>query len=806
MDLNRIESVTILKDASAKAIYGSKAANGVIVIETTKVKPGELRINYTGTVNVEAPDLSSYNLTNAREKLDLENQLGAYAPTSNVPYYGLAKDSLYFANYNGVQRGVNTDWLAQPLRNGIGYKHSLDMQVGTDALLAGLTLFTGNTQGAMKGSERGTYGGAFTLVNRYKKLLFRNILEYSVTNATNSPYGDFSQYVALNPYWTPTNPDGSLKQFLGLGPVYTQQVYNPLYDAAYVSNTNKYSTLTNNTNLEYTFNPMFKLVGRFSFTNGTNGSDVFYSSKHSKFLNYTADNFYTKGSYDKTVGTSSAYSSDLYLNYNKTFGRNMIFVNAGASIHEDNSTNYLFSAVGFPNDRMNDIMFANQYAPNGKPSGSSSLNREIGLLATGNYSYADRYFADFSIRRNASSQFGSNNRWGNFWSAGAGWNIHKEAFFHQLSGVITQLKLRGSMGYTGSQNFNSYQGMLLYNYYTNASYQGMLGTYLKGLANNNLQWQQRYDANVGVDMTIMNRVSIRFDRYRSTTNNLLTDITVPPSLGFSSYKENLGQLLNTGYEFKVSYRCLVNTANRSSLNVYVSGASNTNTIQKISNSLQTLNATQDKLSATSNKPLVMFKEGQSLDAIWAVRSLGIDPSNGKEIFIKADGSLTNTWDVNDKVVVGNSQPKLFGVFGANYEYKGFTLGVACRYTTGSQMYNQTLVDRVENASLNYNVDKRAYYDSWKKPGDIALYRNIGIYPTATYATSRFVQDLNEWDISSVNIGYDFYKFQWLKKVNVQRLRVMFNMNDLAQFSSIQIERGTSYPFAHVYSMSVFANF
>jgi hypothetical protein len=286
----------------------------------------------------------------------------------------------------------------------------------------------------------------------------------------------------------------------------------------------------------------------------------------------------------------------------------------------------------------------------------------------------------------------------------------------------------------------------------------------------------------------------------------LTDITVPPSLGFSSYKENLGQLLNTGYEFKVSYRCLVNTANRSSLNVYVSGASNTNTIQKISNSLQTLNATQDKLSATSNKPLVMFKEGQSLDAIWAVRSLGIDPSNGKEIFIKADGSLTNTWDVNDKVVVGNSQPKLFGVFGANYEYKGFTLGVACRYTTGSQMYNQTLVDRVENASLNYNVDKRAYYDSWKKPGDIALYRNIGIYPTATYATSRFVQDLNEWDISSVNIGYDFYKFQWLKKVNVQRLRVMFNMNDLAQFSSIQIERGTSYPFAHVYSMSVFANF
>jgi TonB-linked SusC/RagA family outer membrane protein len=806
LDMNRIESVTILKDAAAKAIYGSKAANGVVVIETTKVKPGELRIGYSGTLNVELPDLSSYNLTNAKEKLELEKMLGAYAPTSNVPIFGLTKDSLYYANLNEVQNGVNTDWLAQPVRTGVGYRHTVNMEVGTDALRAGLTLFTGNTQGVMKGSGRSNYGGAMTLIHRHNKILFRNVLQYSVIKATNSPYGDFSNYALLNPYWRNQNPDGSVRQTLGLGPVYSGLVYNPMYNAPYMTSTSQYSDLTNNTYLDYTFNTSLKLVGRLGFTNTVSGSDLFYSSNHTNFINYTAENFFNKGSYNKGNGKSSAVSSDLNLNYNKSFGRHTVFANAGATIREDKSESYLYSAVGFPNDRMDNVIFANQYAPFGKPTGSEAINREMGFLAAANYAYADRYFADLSVRRSASSQFGANNRWGTFWSAGAGWNLHKEAFFAGLSPVVKQLKLRSSIGYTGSQNFNSYQAMLLYNYFTNTSYQGLLGTYLNGLANENLKWQQRYDFNIGVDMNILDRVNIRFDHYRSTTDNLLTDITTPPSLGFASYKENLGQLLNTGYEFKVNYRCLINPANRSSLNVFVSGASNTNTIQKISNSLKSLTTAMDDSSRKVTKPLVRFQEGQSLDAIWAVKSNGIDPATGKEIFVKADGTLTDTWDVNDKVVSGNAQPKLFGVFGLNYEYKGFSLGVSCRYTAGGQIYNQTLVDKVENADLNYNVDKRAYYDSWKKPGDNVLYKNIGLTRAATLATSRFVQDLNELDISAVNVGYDFYKTQFLQNMKLQRLRVMLNMNNVAQFSTVRIERGTSYPFAYNYSFSVFANF
>jgi TonB-linked SusC/RagA family outer membrane protein len=806
LDMNRIESVTILKDAASKAIYGSRAANGVVVIETIKVTPGDLRVDYTGTLNIESPDLSSYNLTNSTEKLQLEQMLGAYAPTSGVPAYGLSKDSLYYANLKAIQSGVNTNWLAQPVRTGIGYRHSVNMEVGTKALTAGASLFVNDMAGAMKGSDRNSYGGSINLMYRTSKVFFRNLFQYTVTKSTESPYGDFSQYALLNPYWTPKNPDGTVSQLLGLGPVYSAPVYNPLYNVPYYTNSSQYNNVTNNTYLEYTFNPHLKLNGRLGLSKDVSGSDVFYSSKNTRFINYADSLFFQKGSYDKGNGVASTVSSDLYLNYNKSFGKHHIFANAGGLIRQDKSENYTYSAVGFPNDRMDNIMFANQYDPNKKPSGSQSINREIGFLGIGNYSYADKYFVDLTLRRNASSQFGSKNRWGTFWSVGGGWNIHKEAFFSGLSSVFKQFKLRSSIGYTGSQNFSSDQSMLLYQYFTNASYQNMVGATLNGLANSSLKWQQKYEFNVGLDMNILDKIVARVDFYRATTENLITPVSTPPSLGFPSYTDNLGQMLNTGYEFKVVYNCFVNPRNNSSLSLFVNGTSNINSIQKISNSLQSYNQLMSDSSKKTNKPLVQFQEGQPMDAIWAVKSMGIDPATGQEIYVKKNGKVTNVWDPTDEVVVGAPDPKLYGNFGANYSYKGFSTGITFRYTIGGQLYNQTLVDKVENASVNNNVDKRAFYDSWKKPGDVALYRSIGLYSTTTYATSRFVQNQNDLNISSIYLSYDFYKSAFLQKMKMKKLRVMLNMNDVTQFSSIRIERGTSYPFAHTYSFSVFANF
>lgn len=804
LDINRIESVTILKDASAKAIYGSRAANGVIVVETEKVKPGELRVNYTGSVSVENPDLRSYNLANSTEKLTLEKQLGAYNRLQ--PIVGLVYDSLYYANLKEVQNGVNTDWLAQPVRTGITNKQTFGFEAGDNRLRAGATFFLTNTQGVMQGSDRKNMGGSFALSYRYKKILFRNQLQYTNVNATNSPYGDFSQYAKLNPYWRTRNEDGTIRKFLGIGPVLSESVYNPMYNATLnTRSTSKYSDITNNTYLEWFVNTNFKLVGRIGFSNTVNNSENFLPASHTSFIGFTGDNLFLKGKYDKGDGRASMVSSDVNMNYSKVWGKHILFANLGANIREDNTESYLYSAVGFPNDKMDNIIFAKQYAVNGKPSGSESINREIGTLGALNYSFDDKYFADLSIRYSASSQFGSDKRWGGFWSAGAGWNIHNEKFL-QGNKLVNTLKLRGSLGYTGSQNFNSYQAMLLYNYFVDNSYQGMLGTFLNGLANDDLKWQQRLDYNIGLDAELFKHLSLRLDLYNAITTNLLTDITTPPSLGFDSYKANLGQILNRGLEFKLNYRMLANSANRQSLNLFISGISNKNKIQKISNSLQSLTNSQDALSRTSNRPLIRFEEGQSLDAIWAVPSKGIDPATGKEIFVKKDGTLTDIWDANDKVVVGINQARVSGNLGANFEYKGFSVGIIARYRMGGQIYNQTLVDKVENAQLNYNLDKRAYYDSWKKPGDNVLFKSIGVSNANTLATSRFVQDLSELDISALNFGYDFYRHAIVKQLKLQRLRAMINLNDVQKFSTVRIERGTSYPFARSFAFTLMANF
>ncbi|WP_303327346.1 SusC/RagA family TonB-linked outer membrane protein [Butyricimonas paravirosa] len=804
LDINRVQSVTLLKDAAAKAIYGSKAANGVMVIETVRVQSGELRVNYIGSLNLEMPDLSSYNLCNAREKLDLEWQLKAY--DGGGPIQDFDKKQLYYHNLEEVEKGVNTDWLSQPLRNGVGHKHTLNFEVGNNELRVGVDLSYNNIEGVMKGSKRNTIGGGFTVIYQYKKLLFRNQFSFSSTKSEDSPYGEFSEYAKLNPYWRIYNEDGSLRKYLGVGPVFSNPVYNPMFNATINTTFKKdYTDYTNNTYLEYNIKPGMKLVGRVGLTSRINGAEEFLPGSHLKFIDSAEDDFFKRGSYKQTNGKSFSISSDLNLNYSHNWDKHILFANLGVNIRSDESEEYIHEAVGFPNDKMDNIIFAKQYADNAKPSGSESINREVGALLAVNYSYDDRYLADFSLRVSASSQFGSDNRWGTFWSAGLGWNVHNEAFFKE-SGVVKQLRLRASMGYTGSQNFNSYQGMLLYNYFSDDSYMDFIGTYLEGLANSKLKWQQKFDVNYGIDMNLWGRLNVKFDYYRSTTDNLLTDITTPPSLGFNSYKDNMGKLLNTGYEFNLNYLLLSRPEDRMSLNVFVAGTSNKNEIKKISNSLKALTSEQDKLAATSNKPFVRFAEGQSMNAIWAVRSKGIDPSSGKEVFVRPNGTLTDTWSALDQVVCGDTEADLTGNVGFAFEYKGLSVSFTGLYRFGGYIYNQTLVDKVENAQLNYNVDKRAYYNAWLKEGDHVQFKSIGAWNKPTQATSRFVQKLNEFDFSALSIGYDFYRFGFVEKCGLERLQLQFNMNDIGKISSVQIERGTSYPFARYCSFTLNVNF
>lgn len=205
-------------------------------------------------------------------------------------------------------------------------------------------------------------------------------------------------------------------------------------------------------------------------------------------------------------------------------------------------------------------------------------------------------------------------------------------------------------------------------------------------------------------------------------------------------------------------------------------------------------------------PSVKYYEGCSMTAIWAVKSLGIDPQTGQEIFVKKDGTITYEYDTADQVVCGDTQPKVNGNVGFNGEINGIGFSATCGFRLGGQIYNSTLVDKVENAALEYNVDRRVFTDRWQKAGDMSLYKAI-TDQTTTYPTSRFVEDYNTFTLSSLSVYYDFKNCKFMKRNKfLERLKVTAYTNDLFVFSSVKTERGTDYPYARTFSLSVQATF
>ena len=810
MDMNRIASVTLLKDAAAKAIYGSKAANGVVVIETKRPEPGELRVTYTGTVTVNLPDMSSYELCNSTEKLQVELNAGLY---DYIGYNGVVywedpnQQYIYSERYNDLLketlRGVNTDWKAQPLRNAVGHKHVVYLEGGDEAFQYGIDFSFNNVVGVMKGSGRKTFSGGLTFSYRYKNLLLRDQLEVVYNRGDNSPWGDFSEYTSMNPYFRPYDENGNLIKTYTLYEGSTE--INPMWNAMIkTKDMTEYSQFTNNFYAEWRAFEGFKASARIGLTRTDNGAEIFLPATHTDFATYTTDELLNRrGSYTYTDGYSFQLSADVNASYSKYFGNHLLMANAGWTLNDQTTKSMTMKAEGFPNDRLDDIGYARSYAEDSAPTSTESTVRDIGVVAAVNYSYADRYLFDGSIRFSGSSQFGSENRWGKFWSLGLGWNLHHEKFMASAE-WLDQLKIRGSIGFTGSQNFNSYQSQDTWTYYKDNFYDGNVGAYLMGMANDRLKWQRKKDTDVGLEFTAFDsRLNIRLDYYNSITDDLLTDVTIPSSTGFTSYKENLGKVQNQGFEFYVNARVWENREKNGYVNIYVNGTHNTNKIKEISNFLASFNEEQSE--TVTNKPITRYEEGQSMTAIWAVPSRGIDPATGKDVFVKKNGRTTFEWNSDDLAVCGDTEAKLYGNFGFNFSYWGFIVNVGMMYELGGQIYNQTLVDKVENADLTMNVDRRIFSDRWVQPGDISRFKNIADN-TTTQATERFVEDNNIWTLSTVNVSYDFDRFAVIKKAGFDRLRLSFDMADVARASSVTIERGTSYPFARTFSFSLQAMF
>lgn len=800
LDMNMINSITILKDASATSIYGSRGANGVLVITTVAPKSGKIQVTVNNDFRLTTPDLSVYNFLNAAEKLDFEKRVGFYTADQANRQFDL--DQIYNTRARAVANGVNTDWMSFPVQTGVSNRTSVYLEGGDEYIRYGLQMSGDFQSGVMKGQNRNNYSGQFDLSYNVKKLQFRNSIRLFQNIANESPYGSFSDYTRMNPYWKPFDENGKPLEIVEQNDFGTFP--NPLYNATLNTiNKSQYFGMSNNLQVRWNIMPSLFVETAFSLNKQTGSSDQFFPAQHTKFNNQL--DLKRKGSYDVGNNSSLGFESLTTANYNKSFGRHLIFSTLGFNIASTSSNYYNISTVGFPFDKLDNLLFATQFAPDSRPTGDESTVRRLGLLMNVNYAYDSRYLADFSIRRDGSSQFGSDKRYGVFWSAGLGWNIHNEAFFKGNSNV-NRLKLRGSYGSSGSLNIPAYRAQTRYSFGVDNIYDGELGAAIMGLGNRELGWQDVRTLNLGVDVALMKeRLDMRFDFYRSITNNTITSVSLAPSNGFADYSENLGKIQNTGYELSARYKLIDNKKEGIVWSVNAAGVTNKNILKELSNKLKASN--EREAAKSGNKvPNIMLQEGQAINTLFVVRSLGVDPVTGREVFLKKDGTTSFTWSAADKVAVGVTTPKWNGTFGSNLNFKGLEVGVIFSYKLGAQVYNQTLVDKVQGADTEYNVDRRAYDLGWTKPGDESMFTRFGTQPVTTFLSSRFVQDENIMNLNSASVGYNFYKHAFIKRLGLRSLTVTGITNELFTMSSIQLERGTTNPFARTYSLSIRAGF
>lgn len=802
MDINRIESITLLKDASATILYGSRASNGVIVIETTAPKAGKLRVTYDFKPTIAIVDLTDYDLMNAREKLQYEKEAGLYTQEITPGYEDNDRreqgelDKAYYNRYKNIVEGVNTYWLSQPVKNAFSHAHSLFVEGGADNVRYGIDASYNQNKGVMKESGRDRFGLGFSLIYRIKdKITIKNYISYAHTHAYNSPYGSFSQYAKLNPYERIYNDNGELIPKLSDGDT------NPLYDALLPNrNFTKDQEFREQLSVDWFICDGLRLKGQMAIVKGETSGEIYKSPFSAEFLKTTYNSesrvqeylpIAERGYLSMTDGASFSYDGNVTLNYNTLVNeKHIIYAGAGLEVTQNDNNSHGFIMTGFPDDRYSDPAFAIQYKKETKPSSSESKSRAIGFFANGNYSYDDRYFADVSVRIDGSSKFGADKKYAPFWSAGAGWNVHNEKFFKHTK--ISMLKLRYSYGVTGNQEFSAYQAKTMFQFNTDRLYNSGISAALMGYGNPDLEWQNQYQSNYGFDFGYAkDRIRLQFNYYQKKTEGMLTSVSVAPSLGLPSntFTSNLGKIQNKGVEVNLNAVLIRDQGKDFEWSVMLQAAHNKNKIMEISTALKNIN---EKNNQDKTTPAAVYEEGESMSAIKAVPSLGIDPTTGQELFMKKDGTITYTWDATDKVICGDSEPKVFGNVGTNLYWKGWNLNMVFKYDLGADYYNSTLAERVEGANLRYNADRRVLNNRWKEPGQHALYKNIKEY-TTTYISSRFVQKENTLQLTSLSLSYDLNR-EWIRKFGLNTMRLSFYMNDVFRASTVKNERGLDYPF------------
>ena len=757
LNQNDIESMQILKDASAKAIYGSRAANGVVLITTKKGKT-----NQATTFTVEAQrGLSEIvrrpDMLNSAELLELQREAVTNAG-QNPDQLGLIK---------GVTDGVDTDWIDAVLRRGVFQQYQLSAQGGTDRTNFYLSGSYRDEEGIQLNSRFRRLTGTFNF-NHKATQRFSIGTNLTITRGMNNRVksdnfldGVYSGALKSLPFDSPYNEQGKLYApgdpnypgFPNFNPVgqallprfetFALKIIGGVYGEYEILENLRFRTKFNvdyTNSLEDQFEPSTTAIGGFLSGVGGQGYGVFTNSNVSTLVNTNT------------------------LTYNRTFNaRHDLNLLLGGELLNQVFRDGSVQGRLFPSDDFTYITSA------GIVDQGSSRRINNGLISTFaevRYDYEDRYLVTFTGRYDGSSRFGQDRRFGFFPSASVAWRLSEEKFLKDKP-FLSDLKLRASYGFTGNERIGDFQFL---GTWAAVTYSGASGLGPAGLPNPNLQWERTREANVGLDASFFNgRLSITADVYDNLTSDLLFFEPIAATTGFNGVQGNIGSVSNRGAELTIA-SVNIDRAVRWSTDLNVSH--NRNKVVALAQDEPLFRGYTANLVSATNVVL----PGQPLGTFWGLKFLGVDPATGDAIYddYNKDGRIT----ADDGQVIGNAQPKLFGGLTNRVSWKGFDLSVFFQFSYGNKVLNFTNVSLINNgADLQTNQTREAL-KRWRKPGDIT---NVPRYELENnynnYHSSRFLEDGSYLRLKNLTVGYNLNQ-KWVSRVKIKTARIFASGTNL----------------------------
>ena len=793
-----IVSMDVLKDAAAAALYGSRAANGVILITTKQGQSGKVKVSYDGFVGFSnATDF--YEMMNAQEYVDfknlaVKNRYGTdelSLTTGYVsPYGNKAFNMMKDANGNYV----DTDWKDAAFQNGLSQSHSVAVSGGSDKVRYYLSGNYTTQEGIVKGDKYDRLGVKAN-INVQATDWLKVGMNTNVTTGTTSyvdaarrgsnfAVGGFPRLALINaPNLPMYNEDGTpyyLAQGLGYGGNTVFSTFsNP---AAILSLGNGLSSdVTRFIGVFYAEATPLKglsLKTQYGVDYARIEEQRFWSPLHGDGVNSKglANAYNTKN--NRWTWTNTA-------TYNFSLGQNNFNLLAGTEASERNNSRWTAQRKDLQDDKF--VVFQGPFG-SATAGGSLSNNTMVSYFGRINYDYASKYIVSLNYRRDGYSALSEKNRWGNFGGVSAAWRVSEEGFFNPLRNVVDDLKIKGSYGVVGNTDIYDYASKSFYSSYN----YGINGTYgLAQIADPNLKWESSEKYSIGFNARLLDRISVDFDYYYTKSSDLILDVPQSPSKGIPGniITTNAGKMKNSGIELTVSADVIRNSQFtwETSFNI----TTNKNKVISLADGVENiLKGDNGGLEITN-----ITVPGKSIGRLYLYPTAGVDPKSGRRVFITPEGDRTllmfekGGWFYEDgteyagefePVDCGNTLPTWYGGWTNNFKYKGFDLSLFFQFSGGNKIYNGT---KASVSDMRYwNNSKDVYKKYWTPE------RTHAEYPMPIYGDNYSngsalpISDLVERGdylrLKNVSLGYTFNTKNWSKAVGISALRLYVQAQNL----------------------------